>query len=351
MNTYFSIGDKLDVLDETSTWLPAQITAIVDDQVYAIHFLFFDNKYNTEMDFADQHTLSRTAPYGTHTFVNQDSTLQVNQRVDVFDLHPSKNVWRKAKIIEVTKTEVRVHYWNFADKFDETIGRKSRRIAPYGYCTMATHADWHSANKDQTRAARFSYGQKTDRHSGRTQAKGNGNYEDDNDENNYGHYDETTTTHDERRRRKTFVPTATELDRYVNALAAHNLYIVGAEGDGNCLFRTVSHQIYGTQEHHGLIRQACVDYMNNESAYFSNFVALSASGFHTFDEYLNNMRVDGEWGDEPEIQAMCEMYDRPADVYVYDEQDGCRIGKWWVGWGWGVVGVGWCGWVVWLGGG
>ena len=137
MNTYSSIGDKLDVLDETSTWLPAQITAIVDDQVYAIHFLFFDNKYNTEMDFADQHTLSRTAPYGTHTFVNQDSTLQVNQRVDVFDLHPSKNVWRKAKIIEVTKTEVRVHYWNFADKFDETIGRKSRRIAPYGYRTMA----------------------------------------------------------------------------------------------------------------------------------------------------------------------------------------------------------------------
>ena len=100
---------------------------------------------------------------------------------------------------------------------------------------------------------------------------------------------------------------------------------MGAEGDGNCLFRTVSHQIYGTQEHHGLIRRACVDYMENEAAYFSNFVALSVGGFLTFADYLNNMRSDGEWGDEPEIQAMCEMYDRPADVYVYDEEIGCRV--------------------------
>jgi len=168
MSTYSSIGDKLDVLDETSTWLPAQITAIVDDQVYAIHFLFFDNKYNTEMDFADQHTLSRTAPYGTHTFVNQDSTLQVNQRVDVFDLHPSKNVWRKAKIIQETKTEVRVHYWNFSDEFDETMSRQSRRIAPYGYRTMATHSDWHSANDDNGGGGNWGAGNDGDIHQIRT---------------------------------------------------------------------------------------------------------------------------------------------------------------------------------------
>ena len=123
-------------------------------------------------------------------------------------------------------------------------------------------------------------------------------------------------------RRKRFRPTKNQLSQYIEALADKELEIVGAEGDGNCLFRTVSHQMYGRQDHHAMIRSACVDYMENEAAYFSNFVV---GGHQTFAEYLSNMRQDGEWGDEPEIQAMCEMYDRPADVYVYDEEEGCRV--------------------------
>ena len=33
------------------------------------------------------------------------------------------------------------------------------------------------------------------------------------------------------------------------------------DGDGNCLFRSISHQVYGTDEHHYLLRQRCVEYI------------------------------------------------------------------------------------------
>lgn len=43
--------------------------------------------------------------------------------------------------------------------------------------------------------------------------------------------------------------------------------------DGNCLFRSVSHQIYGTEDHHELIRRKCVEYMRCNEGWFSQYVA------------------------------------------------------------------------------
>jgi OTU domain-containing protein 5 len=303
----YSVGDKLDVLDETSTWVVAKILDVVSRNVYKIHYLFFSgSRYDQIIDLNEDS--SKIAPYGQHTFVNRTSTLQVNQWVDVFDIHPSSNKWLKAKIIAAGDSTVRVHFWNYSDKFDETIKRNSRRIAPYGHHTMIGHVDWEQLNYDRLRS-KGSFGRR-----GESVEVDDNNYDENQENKNNGGNN-----------RKRFKPTPVQLDRYQSALARQNLEIVGAEMDGNCLFRTVSHQLYGTQEHHALIRQYCVDYMASESAFFSNFVALSVGGFQTFDDYLGNMRLNGVWGDEPEIQAMCEIYDRPADVYVYDEEDGCRI--------------------------
>ena len=138
----YQVGDLLDVLDETSTWLPSQVIQVIDQDTFVVHFLLFDVKYNETINQQDLGCLQRLAPYGTHTFVNSTSTLQMNQRIEVFDMHPASNKWLKAKVIDIWENEVRVHYWNCADKFDETLPKKTRRIAPYGLNTMKTHADW-----------------------------------------------------------------------------------------------------------------------------------------------------------------------------------------------------------------
>lgn len=54
------------------------------------------------------------------------------------------------------------------------------------------------------------------------------------------------------------------LDRYEHyrrALGSRGLRVVPVEGDGNCLFRSVSHQVYGDDSHHRLVRARCMDYM------------------------------------------------------------------------------------------
>ena len=55
--------------------------------------------------------------------------------------------------------------------------------------------------------------------------------------------------------------------------------------------------------------------MSLERPFFQSFVEDDGEAF---DRYISEKRRDGSWGDEPEIQALCELYDRPCEVWAYD---------------------------------
>ncbi len=61
-------------------------------------------------------------------------------------------------------------------------------------------------------------------------------------------------------------------NHYISALRRKGLCVHPVEGDGNCLFRSVSHQVYGTDDLHGLARRSCMDYMKSEAEYFEPYV-------------------------------------------------------------------------------
>ena len=50
-------------------------------------------------------------------------------------------------------------------------------------------------------------------------------------------------------------------DRFALALKKQGLEIVEQEGDGNCLFRAISLQVYGDASMHGEVRNRCLDFM------------------------------------------------------------------------------------------
>jgi hypothetical protein len=54
---------------------------------------------------------------------------------------------------------------------------------------------------------------------------------------------------------------ATTLNDYAAALKKRGLEIREQEGDGNCLFRAISLQVYGDPAMHGDVRQQCMDFM------------------------------------------------------------------------------------------
>ena len=84
------------------------------------------------------------------------------------------------------------------------------------------------------------------------------------------------------------------------------------EGDGNCMFRAVSDQVYGNEEYHNIIREKCMDYLLIEREFFSQFVE---GGNEEFDNYINMKRKSGVWGDDVELQAISEIYNRPIEIY------------------------------------
>lgn len=108
---------------------------------------------------------------------------------------------------------------------------------------------------------------------------------------------------------------------YLHGLSNLGLAIKTVVGDGNCLFRAVSHQIYGTDDHHGIVRACCMDYMESEKEYFEPYIE---GNMDDFLRYIAEKRQNAVWGDDPEIQAMCELYDRPAEIYTYDRVSGAR---------------------------
>ncbi|PPD71276.1 hypothetical protein GOBAR_DD31838 [Gossypium barbadense] len=111
--------------------------------------------------------------------------------------------------------------------------------------------------------------------------------------------------------------------------------------DGNCLFRAVADQVYGDSEAYDLIRQMCIDYMERERDHFSQFItegftsyckrkrrdkSISKIASTLFDEFKNvessNLLDDAffsakVYGNNVEIQALSEMYNRPIHIYSY----------------------------------
>ena len=60
-----------------------------------------------------------------------------------------------------------------------------------------------------------------------------------------------------------------------------------------------------------------MDYIDSERNYFSNYIE---GGAQAMDDYLDGKRLNGAWGDDLEIQAMSEMYERPVEIYAYDNK-------------------------------
>ena len=94
--------------------------------------------------------------------------------------------------------------------------------------------------------------------------------------------------------------------------------------DGNCLFRSISDQVYGDPKYHTIVRGYTVDYMQIQRNSFQPFVAPS---MRDFEVYLKFMRCNGTnykavWGGEPELQAMSELYQRPIVVFSAREGTG-----------------------------
>lgn len=62
----------------------------------------------------------------------------------------------------------------------------------------------------------------------------------------------------------------------------------------------------------------CVNVLLKSEAHF--FEPYVEGDMAAFLRYLDFKRQNAVWGDDPEVQALCEIYDRPAEIWAYDSQ-------------------------------
>lgn len=100
-------------------------------------------------------------------------------------------------------------------------------------------------------------------------------------------------------------------DDFIAALRRKNLEIKEQKGDGNCLFRSVALQVYGDSNCHVEVRKNCMDYMEREREYFQPFLPMDED----FEAYISRKRQDKVHGNNPELQALSEIYNRPIEIF------------------------------------
>jgi len=105
-----------------------------------------------------------------------------------------------------------------------------------------------------------------------------------------------------------------EFSKFEDAVKKAKGYKIKKMGeDGNCLFRSVADQIFGDEDMHDQVRNDCMNYLSAERNHYSQFVT------EDFEEYIKRKRQNRVFGNNLEIQAMGEMYNRPIEIYTFKQ--------------------------------
>ncbi|KAJ1621119.1 hypothetical protein T492DRAFT_914551 [Pavlovales sp. CCMP2436] len=76
------------------------------------------------------------------------------------------------------------------------------------------------------------------------------------------------------------------------------------QGDGNCQFRSLSYQLFGTQRHHAYVREKACQHMRIARREYEVFMGSPAE----FDEWLGQMETPSKWGDELTLRAAADAF-------------------------------------------
>lgn len=119
-------------------------------------------------------------------------------------------------------------------------------------------------------------------------------------------------------------PKYDDYTKLMKTLDGDGLEIVEMSADGNCLFRSLSDQLFGDYGNaHFDVRSAVCDYMEKNKEDFQVFLVFedendedqAEEDARDFEHYIENMRQEGEWGGNLEVVAAARRYQRTITVY------------------------------------
>jgi len=92
-------------------------------------------------------------------------------------------------------------------------------------------------------------------------------------------------------------------------LMSQNRHVYNVLPDGNCMFRALSHQLYGSDEHHLHVRTMLLEVIQSNSiTYQPYWIEDMPWGKVTFSEHLQRLACAGSWGTQVELQAISDCF-------------------------------------------
>ncbi|KAI5067151.1 hypothetical protein GOP47_0017679 [Adiantum capillus-veneris] len=102
------------------------------------------------------------------------------------------------------------------------------------------------------------------------------------------------------------IPTYTEAEtdhqRLLERLYEYGLQERRMSGDGNCQFRAISDQLYGTPEKHKSVRKHVHHQLKAWKDLYREYVPMK------YSDYVRKMKKLGEWGDHVTLQAAADWF-------------------------------------------
>jgi len=330
-------GQRLEVLDEYKKWLEAFVVDENEAQI-KIHYKGYHEKFDEWISRAQQDVQERIRPYGRHKViapkphrrsipvlrevpVKQWRVPGLNRRHHHHQQHQHQHQQYRYGAGTTSSSQRRQVNSGYNDqenqpynaKLSANAGADDDEYSPHG--SIGTENERYLAELERVDPTAAAVARKellmmAERQVNRRSSNDNNHMVDEEEE-------------EEEDRTRRIAQVSIQYVQYIQALRQHDpvLEVVPVQGDGNCLFRAVAHQVYGDENLHLLVREKCVDYMECAGDFFCQFVE---GGKDMFPYYLQAKRTDGCWGDDPEIEAICKLYNRPAEIWAYDAVYGAR---------------------------
>lgn len=106
------------------------------------------------------------------------------------------------------------------------------------------------------------------------------------------------------------------LNDFQDTIKEYGVQIRDVAGDGNCLFRSISDHLEGSEDSHKKYRDLAVDYLTKRKSHFGLFLEEDEN----IDDYLKDMSEDGTWGGHFELIALSAVLNVKFCIYLKDEE-------------------------------
>jgi hypothetical protein len=309
----FRPGQPVDARDRLGSWYEAVVcsTRTMPDSAMLIHFTHWSSANDEWIPLPDGTTDRVTLPGRSGRVFRAGHPPRAGMLVDAYDDHPQMLKFLSATIREVDSSRgvMKIHYNGYVEKFDKWFPTTSELIAPWGSRTRKRYpfrpklTAGYAADDSGAGA------------SGASSSSGSA----------ISGSSSSSSSSSGKPPRKKKPPRQLNLgtdafERFEAGLAHRGLWLVSQAGDGNCLFRSIAHQVYGDPELHGMCRALVVEYLTANKTWLSTFVEDDG-----VDQYLADMARPAVWGGEPELVAFHEIYRRPISIFSGEEHEGAGV--------------------------